>query len=311
LSGWTAAGIKVFAGVISHLIVSMFYIRIGFQISTGNKGVEQLSANFFSKCGIALFLFPLILTLLCMTGCLEKSPEASVMPSKMQQGQLAISHMQMDFDAELRSDLFCVRGNIMLPGNSSLAYLMLNATLYMGEREQFSTKYLLMQIEPNRDYSFEIAKNVKIPAGEYDCTLEANGPQGILAKERRRISLVKTAQEPIFWQVPWPVDLDADEKAIEENVHAAANKKSPVAKVGKKNASAGAKPSAQDSSISALTSTMLKDGKPRFMGSTTSKKYHRLDCRYALKIKKENCIYFQSIKEAEGQGYLPCKVCNP
>jgi methylphosphotriester-DNA--protein-cysteine methyltransferase len=47
------------------------------------------------------------------------------------------------------------------------------------------------------------------------------------------------------------------------------------------------------------------------MGSITSKKYHRLDCRYALKIKPENCIYFQSNEDAEGQGYLPCKVCNP
>ena len=45
----------------------------------------------------------------------------------------------------------------------------------------------------------------------------------------------------------------------------------------------------------------------KFMGSITSKKYHRLDCRYALKIKPENRIYFQSIEDAKGQGYLPCK----
>ena len=95
----------------------------------------------------------------------------------------------------------------MLPGNSSLAYLMLNATLCQGERAQFNTKYLLMQIEPNRDYSFEITKNVKIPAGEYDCILEAKGPQGVLAEESRKISLA-SGQKPVFEQVPWPVELD-------------------------------------------------------------------------------------------------------
>ena len=47
------------------------------------------------------------------------------------------------------------------------------------------------------------------------------------------------------------------------------------------------------------------------MGSATSKKYHRPDCRYALKIKPENLIYFQSEEDAKEQGYLPCKSCNP
>ena len=76
------------------------------------------------------------------------------------------------------------------------------------EKEQFNTKYLLMQIEPNRDYSFEITKNVKIPAGEYDCTLEAKGPQGVLAEESRKVSLANPWQESVFEQVPWPVELD-------------------------------------------------------------------------------------------------------
>ena len=67
----------------------------------------------------------------------------------------------------------------------------------------------------------------------------------------------------------------------------AAGKKDPVAMAGKKS----------------------ENGK--FMGSITSKKYHRLDCRYALKIKPENRIYFQSIEDAMGQGYLPCKTCAP
>lgn len=59
------------------------------------------------------------------------------------------------------------------------------------------------------------------------------------------------------------------------------------------------------------SSNLPKEAKAMFMGSITSKKYHRLDCRYALKIKPENRIYFQSLDDAKEQGYLPCKSCNP
>jgi hypothetical protein len=217
---------------------------------------------------------------------------------------------QMDFDAELRNDLFGVRGNIILSGNSSLAYLMLNATLCQRDIVQFNTKYLLMQIDPNRDYSFEIIKNVKILAGEYDCILVAEGPQGALAEERRRVSLV-SGQEPVFEQVPWPVEVEEkvsgqeDEEILPKKIaNDAAEKKDVVAMASEKNGSSSAEASLRASS------TLTKEN-GSFMGSITSKKYHSLDCRYALKIKPENCIYFQSIGDAEGQGYLPCKVCNP
>jgi hypothetical protein len=267
-----------------------------FPVSTGNKGVGQLAIIFFSKCGIPLILFPIILALFSMTGCLEKVPELSVAPS-VPQDQPA---MQMDFDAELSSDLFGVRGNIMLPGNSSLAYLMLNATLCQGEKAQFNTKYLLMQIEPNRDYSFEITKNVKIPAGEYDCILEAKGPQGVLAKESRKISLA-SGQMPVFEQVPWPVELD--EKVSGEEIEEVLPKEESIVQKEISNDVARKK------SPVAMAGNVSENGK--FMGSITSKKYHRLDCRYALKIKPENRVYFLSIEDAKGQGYLPCKTCAP
>jgi len=47
------------------------------------------------------------------------------------------------------------------------------------------------------------------------------------------------------------------------------------------------------------------------VGSVTSKKYHRPDCRYAQKIKPENLVSFSGLEEARSEGYLPCKVCNP
>ncbi len=73
---------------------------------------------------------------------------------------------------------------------------------------QFNTKYLLMQIESNQDYSVGIAKNVKILARGYDCTIEAKGLQGVLAEESRRISLTESKQMSTFEQVPWPVEPD-------------------------------------------------------------------------------------------------------
>ncbi|MCX6678498.1 MAG: hypothetical protein NTU95_11235 [Methanothrix sp.] len=264
-----------------------------------------MSVKIFSKCGITLILFPFILALFCLTGCLEKAGDITQTPSTMPEGQPA---MQMDFDAELRNDLFSVRGDLMLSGNSSLAYLMLNATLCQGEREQLNTKYLLMQIEPNRDYSFEIAKNVKIPAGEYDCAIEAKGPQGVLAMESRRVSLEKSGQERAFEQVPWPVDLDEEfskqkldeERPVEESISTKETQDAPE-EIGGKESVAGV----------ASSSTLSNEAKATFMGSITSKKYHRMDCRYALKIKPENRIYFQNMEDAKRQGYLPCKSCNP
>ncbi|MFZ2473035.1 MAG: Ada metal-binding domain-containing protein [Methanothrix sp.] len=254
------------------------------------------------------------MAMFCITGCLEQSPELSV-TSSVPQDQSANPALQMDFDAELRSDLFGVRGNIMLPGNSSLAYLMLNASLCKGDSVLFNTKYLLMQLDPNRDYSFEITKNVKIPAGEYDCTLEAKGPQGVLAEESRRITLV-SGQEPVFEQVPWPVDLD-EEVFRQENEDVRSKEESTVQEeiskdlAGKKDPAVTAKRASTSAGGSLQASTTLSRGNGTFMGSITSKKYHRLDCRYALKIKPENRIYFQSVEDAEGQGYLPCKSCNP
>ena len=287
--------------------------------------------NFFSKCGIPLILFPLILALFCMAGCLEKVPELSVMPSTMPQAQPANPRLQMDFDSELRSDLLSVRGNIMLPGNSSLAYLMLNATL-AGEEKQFCTKYLLMQLEPNRDYSFEIARNVNIVPGEYNCTLEAMGPGGVLAKETRRCHLEGPRSSPPVELIYWPQEsLPAAALALSREIEdvspleaettdgldesgappkeSYAAEEEPMAREEAEDISTETDSIGADASLPASSTPLREDA--RFVGSATSKKYHRPDCRYALKIKPENLIYFQSEEDAKEQGYLPCKSCNP
>jgi len=85
----------------------------------------------------------------------------------------------------------------MVPGNGSIPYLLLNATLSQGGLALQSTKYLLMRLETNRDYSFEIAKNLELLPGNYTCTLEASGPGGILASENRRCSLAEDQEDLI------------------------------------------------------------------------------------------------------------------
>jgi methylphosphotriester-DNA--protein-cysteine methyltransferase len=49
----------------------------------------------------------------------------------------------------------------------------------------------------------------------------------------------------------------------------------------------------------------------KYIGNVKTKKYHRLTCKSAKKIKPKNCINFKSKEEAEKQGYVPCKICKP
>ena len=47
----------------------------------------------------------------------------------------------------------------------------------------------------------------------------------------------------------------------------------------------------------------------KYVASKNSKKYHKPDCKWAKKIKKENLICFKTRKEAENEGYKPCQTC--
>ena len=48
-----------------------------------------------------------------------------------------------------------------------------------------------------------------------------------------------------------------------------------------------------------------------FIGHKKSKKYHRSDCRYAVKASEGSRIYFSTREEAVAAGYSPCKACKP
>ena len=59
------------------------------------------------------------------------------------------------------------------------------------------------------------------------------------------------------------------------------------------------------------TITQAKTTEKVFVGSINSNKYHDPSCKWAEKIKPSNEIWFSSVDEAEEQGYIACKVCNP
>jgi len=320
-----------------------------------------LIIKIFSKCGITLILFPLILALFSIVGCIDRGPQLSQVPSfgaeNQQLGELS-SHLQLDFQAEVKSNLFCAEGKVLLLGNGSLPYLMLNATLAQeGGTPLMRTKYMLMQLEPDRDYSFEISKNMRIQPGDYNCTLEVSGPEGTLALENRKCSLEKPLQDSKYISSPSPEELyaefakqkDREEMAREESVQSSeieeeetledvtaekqtTNKAEDAAKMGatmndvdgslapprKKEKVEGslATETVEEESNSSPPGSLPASAsneatKATFTGSSTSKKYHIPDCRYALKIKPENRIDFQSLEDAKRQGYLPCKSCNP
>ncbi len=294
-----------------------------------------------------------------MMGCIDKGPQLSQIPSfgaeDRQVGEPS-SHLQMDFVADVKSDLFCARGKVLLMGNGSLPYLMLNATLVGdGRAPLMRTKYLLIQLEPNRDYSFDISKNMRIQPGDYNCTVEASGPAGTLACESRKCSLAKSLQDSE--SRPESLSMDAqfarqnarEEAAREESVKtletrgietskdvvtekSVSNRAGNAARNGaaKKDGSVGTLASSKgkengNGSLPAETAevendttggklvavSLSTDTSEALVGCSTSKKYHRLDCRYVAKIKPENRINFVSPEDAKRQGYLPCKSCNP
>ncbi|MFN3467326.1 MAG: Ada metal-binding domain-containing protein [Candidatus Brocadiales bacterium] len=51
----------------------------------------------------------------------------------------------------------------------------------------------------------------------------------------------------------------------------------------------------------------------KYVGSEKSenRRYHYFSCEWAKKIYQKNAIYFKSAKEAQQNGYTPCKVCRP
>jgi len=274
----------------------------------------------------------LILALLCISGCLDRSAEQATSSFLSEKGEALEyqenasdkksekSSFQLNYDVELNNDSWVVRGGLVQNGPSPLDYVLLNATLSQRNEVKFFTKYLIMDVDPGKECSFEIYKNVKIPAGEYNCTLEAASPEGPLALELRRCSYKPSVSsggegtdasgwsedtEKAFWT---EVERGSQEaKAVQ--VELRGDKDSGDDDTGEEEVQVESEQN--DDALQGAANKSENQVSDELVASSSSKKYHRSDCRYALKIKKENIIYFQSAEEAQDKGYLPCKVCHP
>jgi len=49
----------------------------------------------------------------------------------------------------------------------------------------------------------------------------------------------------------------------------------------------------------------------KYVGSKKSNKYHYPTCSSARRINPGNLVTFNSAKDAQAAGYVPCKVCKP
>jgi len=307
-----------------------------------------------------------------------------------QRSALSPSRLLVDFNSQVKSDLFRVTGNLAFAGNSTVPYLLLNATLLQSGRAVAGTKYLLLEVEPDQDHGFEISKNMRIRKGSYDCRLDITGPQGLLYSETRGCSLASVWEEKALASASPPPERavektatqkQQEEKLSQEKAEDVEDRQEPTQKAEEestKSSASDGKPSVNEpkpksenevsssrensepkeaaakedperdekavqesvpgnysvsgnypvSGNSALgnnssssqsgpslalnaSSGQPGEGGSRLVGSKTSKKYHRPDCRYALKIKPENRIYFAGIEDAQKQGYIPCKTCSP
>lgn len=238
----------------------------------------------------------------------------------------------MDYDVELSSDLFRVKGNLLFAGNKQLPYVLINATLGQGERAIITTRYLMMQIEPERECGFEICKSCSLSAGEYDCSLSVEDSEGVLAEDVRKVSLAQgqsgaggwsEAEEAAFWRMIEENDREVDEGRGDSGVEGKSGEdasgededredegKEDEDREDAKETKVGARVESDAMAEDERQGSAL-DEEDLLVGSITSKKYHRSECRYAQKIKPENLISFSSIDDAMNQGYIPCKVCNP
>lgn len=262
--------------------------------------------KYFRKCGVYLGLFPLTLGLLCITGCMESGTNMTGSDPQQAIWKSGPISLDVDFTPEVSDDLIRVEGNIVLWSNATLPYLMIDAMLLNGSRQIDDIKYMMMDVEPSKDQHFEISKNRKLPEGLYNCTLEISGPEGSIESETRRCLCTFTGLNKgqgvqyIF----------VHQGGEEPRVLSDDSLKNYLSKQASNNLTLGQESSSgpQGSLSELINSSGVSVG--GLVGSITSKKYHRPDCAYAMKIKPENKIYFANAEEAQRQGYQPCKACN-
>lgn len=245
-------------------------------------------------------MFSLILAISCIVGCIESRTNTA---GALEQGT-SVSRLEVDFIPEVADDLFRAEGDVVIWSNASLPYLIMDAMLYNSGRRIDDVRYMMMDIEPCEARHFEISKNRKVPPGAYNLTLEISGPEGPIRSETRRCQEKSGGADEEQGQVKY-IFVSQGEK--EPSVISDDDLRAYLARQIRENKSNATAPlknlSGGEDSMAAAIGDLV--------GSTSSNKYHRLDCRFAVKIKPENRVYFANANEAQRQGYQPCRTCNP
>jgi hypothetical protein len=72
------------------------------------------------------------------------------------------------------------------------------------------------------------------------------------------------------------------------------------------------KPAAEEANLQGSDSALPVVKSPvTYVGSRTSNKYHRPECKWVKEIARKNLITFKSVKEAQEAGYIRCPACKP
>jgi hypothetical protein len=242
----------------------------------------------------------------------------------------------LDFDSSVSTSLFRTWGTLTLQAGSTLPYLILNATLWEGDRLVERTRYMMIEVEPGKSRDFDICENCRLsPERSYSCLLEVEEPEELFVSEMRDCLMAEDDPSVVIWDGSGTA---YDREAASEKGSVDSTSPSGSAKVASTSSSSKSTAASQEVEDSSEDLELEDEGRSSdsssgdqleteqevetdyeddevvkgcYVGSTTSNKYHRPDCRYAEKIKPDNRIIFSGAQEAEEAGYLPCKVCNP
>lgn len=244
----------------------------------------------------------------------------------------------LNFDSSVSTCLFRTWGRLTLQGESTLPYLILNATLWDGDQLVEGTRYMIIEVKPGVGRDFDIRESCRLsPERGYSSLLEVEEAGGLLELEgftsERRDCLVAEDDPRIVGVAAYRRGAASEEESGSPSVPgptkmASALRLSKPVEKSQDEKSQEVEDSSEDlesekhliSGKDPISGSSLGEPKKtdteaeidyKYVGSTTSDKYHRPDCRYAEKIKPENRITFSDVWEAREAGYSPCKVCNP
>ncbi|MCX8207186.1 MAG: hypothetical protein N3G75_05060 [Methanothrix sp.] len=244
-----------------------------------------------------------LLVLMFVQGCVEQKA--------VDQSSFVEVHterkLDLEFEPGVSSEFFLVRGTLELVSNISEPYLLLEAHLLREGQEVLRSKYLLIDVAPGQT-AFEFSKTARLHPGRgYTCRLVVSSADGAILSAERAVQILESTQERSMY----PPSLSFSEPAVatggNEDVSAEGQNGRSEEDVREKDTG---------STVAGLNVTVgaakpEQDGAKQYIGSTTSRKYHLPECRYAKKIKPEHIVIFSSKEEAESKGYEPCRVCNP